>query len=248
MTGQHALHNQAILVTGASSGIGKAIAETCARHGAKVMLAARNTDALSTLTAALQKENLTAAFHRTDVTNELEIQSVVSKTVDTFGKLDALVCAAGVGHLAAVTDITLADVEAMMRVNLYGAMLSAKHAVMEMKKQTSGTILMIGSLASRVPSPMRSAYVASKFALRGFSESLFLEVRPHNIRVISLYPGTTDTNFFAVSQQSAPKPEKLLAPQDVADAALAALALPAHATVTDIYMRRTNDGFTGERE
>ncbi len=178
------------LITGASRGIGRATALALHRSGWRLSLAARSEGALAELVRETGGGHLAAVC---DVTAEADVARVVAATVERFGRLDALVCAAGVGAFAPTAQSTLADWDAQIAVNLTGTYLACREALKGMLPRRSGHLVTILSVASRVAFPASAAYCASKWGAYGLTKVLAEEVRREGIRVTAVLPGSTDT-------------------------------------------------------
>lgn len=235
------LHDQTAIVTGASSGIGRAIATTLARNGANVVLAARRADKLAEVAEEIQATTPARVLVvQTDVTQENDIRELVRTTTETFGKVDILINNAGFGYFASVLEMDMDTVDNMMNVNLRGAMMCVQHIVPGMMERRHGSIVNILSIAAKNGVKNGSAYAASKFALRGFAESLFMEVRDHDIRVVNICPGSVATEFFDRAEFAHPNIDKALRPDDIAATVLTALSLPQNANISELEIRPTN--------
>jgi NAD(P)-dependent dehydrogenase (short-subunit alcohol dehydrogenase family) len=213
------LDHQVILVTGASQGIGRAIALTFARHGARVALVARSADRLDQLATEIEGQGGQALAVPTDVTDEDQVAQMVKNTLTRFGRVDGLVNSAGVAPLAPITQCTLETWDWTMRVNVTGTFLCCREVWTPMAQQGGGSILNISSGSGKRAHAEWVAYCASKYAVMGLTESLALEGFPLGIRVNALCPGPTATpmradNFPGEDQT------RLLAPCEVAEAAL----------------------------
>jgi NAD(P)-dependent dehydrogenase (short-subunit alcohol dehydrogenase family) len=213
------LDAQVIVVTGASQGIGRSIALTLARSGAKVSLAARSADRLAQVANEVTSQGGQALALPTDVTDEGQVKRMAERTLARFGRIDGLVNSAGVAPLAPITECTLETWEWTMRVNVTGTFLCCREVWTPMVKQGGGSILNISSGAGKRAHAEWVAYCASKWAVMGLTESLALEGYPLGIRVNALCPGPTATPMradnFPGEDQS-----RLLTADEVADAAL----------------------------
>lgn len=235
------LSQRIAVVTGASSGIGTAIAVELARAEASVVLAARRIDRLQEVAHRIHTETPGKAFAvQTDITNPADITSLFAQTAGTFGHADILVNNAGLGYFAPVHELDMEQVEHVLRVNLIGAIQCTQSVLPAMIERRSGTIVNILSIAAKNGVKNGSAYAAAKFALRGFAESLFMEVRQYNIRVVNICPGSVATEFFDQAGYQHPNIAKALQPDDIAKAVIAAVSLGAHANVSEIEIRPTN--------
>jgi len=190
------------IVTGASSGIGRATALAYAARGYAVVLAARREDKLNDV-AELARQlsppgggaNQAIAIV-TDVAQPSQVHSLVARTVDEFGRVDVMVNNAGFGQFGRVWEISDADMRNIFEVNFFGAFHGCKAVAPVMIAQGSGHIFNVSSIIGRVGSPFHGAYSASKFALAGLTESLRVELRPHRVHVTEVCPALTATEFF----------------------------------------------------
>ena len=165
------LENKIILITGASSGIGKAMAEVALERGAKLALCARNLDKLKTYFT----ENEHTLLCKADVSIESDCESVVRQTIDKWGKLDILINNAGISMRGLFSEMTLEVLKEVMDINFWGAVYCTKYALPYIEKE-KGIIVGISSIAGYRGLPARTGYSASKFALQGFLESLRTEL------------------------------------------------------------------------
>ncbi len=231
------LEGQVALVTGAGRGIGKAIAESLAAEGATVVLSSRTKPELESVGRVIEAKGGRVAVSAVDVTDDSQVARLFDTIDRKFGRLDILVNNAGRGFFAPVRDLPVEEFDSMWNLNMRGVFVCTQHAVRRMEKQNSGTIIQVSSLAGRNAFVGGAGYAATKWALIGFSRSLMLEVRQHNIRVITVCPGSVDTSF---SPNPHDHPEKILSPQDVADTVLSAVLIPPRAMVSEIDIRPTN--------
>jgi 3-oxoacyl-[acyl-carrier protein] reductase len=189
------LTGKVALVTGASKGIGLAIAEHMVAHGMNVVVTARNeTEVLEAAKALNARGPGKAVGVRSDARNYEHQAMAVGKAVSEFGGLDVLVANAGVGVFKPVQDLTLDDWHAVIDTNLTGVFYSLKAAVSELEK-SKGYVLTISSLAGKNPFVNGAAYNASKFGLNGFSEAAMLDLRALGIKLSYIMPGSVATYF-----------------------------------------------------
>jgi short-subunit dehydrogenase len=181
-----------VIVTGASTGIGRETALAFAAAGAHVIAAARNADRLHELTAA--HDRIVAV--PTDVTVDTEVHRLVATTIAKFGRVDILVNNAGFGMRATIEQTNLAEAQRLMDVNFFGSLRCIQATLPHLRRQGSGQIVNVGSILSVLATPRNSIYAASKFALRALSDSLRIELHGTGIDVILIMPGYTDTPFF----------------------------------------------------
>jgi NAD(P)-dependent dehydrogenase (short-subunit alcohol dehydrogenase family) len=188
----HPLYHKVALVTGASSGIGRASAIRLAACGARVVLAARTSSLLEEVADEIRRSSGEALVLRTDVTDAEQCRRAVLATVERFGRLDLLLCSAGVSMRARFEQSDLAAIERLMHVNFFGALYPTYHAIPHLKA-TRGSMVAVSSLAGKRGLPTYAAYGASKFALQGLYESLRLELAPDGVHVGIVSPGHVGT-------------------------------------------------------
>ena len=184
------LQNAGVLVTGGSSGIGKAIAQMLAEAGAKVAISGRNEARLKETAAELKVLGIKA-----DVSNEADVARTYREFLDKHGRLDVLVNNAGSGVFKKLVDFQADEFQRVFATNVTGAMLMAREAAKLFAAQKGGDIVNIGSTASHRGAANGTAYYASKFALRGMTECWRAELRQFNVRVMLVNPSEVLTNF-----------------------------------------------------
>jgi len=187
------LHDQVIVITGASSGFGEAIARRCAEAGARVVLAARSADKLEQLAGALGEDRALAV--PTDVTSDADVARLVAATLERFGRADVLVNNAGFGVLDRIVDARLADLQEMSAVNLHGVARCTQAFLPHMLAQRSGQIVIMASLAGLIATVNMGFYNASKFALIGLGRTLMLELYGTGVRCALICPNVALTGF-----------------------------------------------------
>lgn len=227
------------LVTGAGRGIGKAIAQALAREGATVILASRTLSELDLLKSEIESQKGRAIALPTDLSSESSIVHLFSETADRFGRLDILVNNAGLGYFAPVSELKVEEFDTMWKVNVRGAFLCSQRAIEMMTRQRSGVIVNIDSLAGKNSFIGGAGYAATKWALKGFADCLRLEVRDQNIRVVSIFPGSVATKFHPSVGEEARR-QKIVHPEDVAEAVMLAVTMPERTMVSEIDIRPTN--------
>jgi NAD(P)-dependent dehydrogenase (short-subunit alcohol dehydrogenase family) len=180
------------IVTGCSSGIGRAIAEHVLSIGENVAVTARNPETVAALAAAYPDSALALAL---DVTDRRSVDAAVAATIERFGAIDVLVNNAGYGYVASIEEGDEAEVKAMFETNLFGALRMMKAVLPGMRKQRAGRIIQISSLAGRIANPATGYYASSKFALEAMSEALGREVADLGVKVCSIAPGMFRSDF-----------------------------------------------------
>lgn len=190
------LAGAAVIVTGASSGIGEAAAREFAKQGSSVVLAARRLDRLEELAKQLQASGVKALPIQADLSKRSDMDAVVSQTLKEFGKIDVLFNNAGFGRLDFLDKLDAEkDIVPQVQVNLLGVIQMTQAVLPHMMRARAGHIINMSSIAGWVATPTYSVYAASKFAIRGFSESLRREVMPWGITVSTIYPYSVATEF-----------------------------------------------------
>ncbi len=209
------LKGLSVIVTGAGRGIGKAISLAFAAEGAKVALTARTSADLKKLADEIGKKGGTALAVPADVREESQVKHLIDEVRQAFGTVDILVNNAGLGIHQPVAEFSVSDWDVTLDTNLKGLFLCSREALKLMIPRRSGQIINIGSLAGRNALAGLAAYCASKWGVIGFTESLALEVRNHNIRVSVVLPGSVDTSFGKGNA-----PSYALKPEEVAEVVL----------------------------
>ena len=187
--------DQVVIVTGASSGIGRSLALLLAGQGAKVALAARRAEPLELVAEDCHQRGGEALVVTTDVSDEPQCKELIDNTITTFGKLDMLINNAGLAVVARLEDYSNLDLfKHAIDVNFYGAVYCTYYALPYLK-QSNGRIVTISSLAGKLHAPYNSAYVSSKFAMHGFFDSLRIELIRHGVSVTIICPYWVVTGF-----------------------------------------------------
>jgi short-subunit dehydrogenase len=203
------------VVTGASSGIGEAVAVGLAQRGAKVVLAARRKERLDVLADRIERAGGTALAVRCDVTDREQLASLPTVVKEAFGPCDVLVNNAGVPGGGEFAKLTYEQIERIVQVNILGVMYGTRAFLPGMMKRKHGHIVNIASLAGRFATPGASVYGASKHAVVAFSESLFYEVESQGVLVTAVNPGFVVTESFPLKDMN---PRLLLTMERVAGA------------------------------
>jgi NAD(P)-dependent dehydrogenase (short-subunit alcohol dehydrogenase family) len=229
------LQDRVAIVTGASSGLGRAIAEVFAAEGAKVLLAARRKEVLDEVATGIAKAGGTALAVPTDVTKEAEVVALFARAKSAFGRVDILVNNAGVPTAKPTEEMTLDYWQSAIDVNLTAVFLCSREAIKVMKGHGGGRIINMGSISARSPRPHAAAYTATKFAVDGLTRSLTMDGREHGIVASVIHPGSTATGFMQgrpAGPGATPK-DYVMSPHDVARIAVLMCTLPPEVNMFD---------------
>lgn len=226
------LANQVALITGASRGLGLTIARTLGRAGARVACMARPGAELDTAITGLTHDGIEAIAVAADVTHESEVAAAVAQTVAKFGRLDIVVLNAGTWQGAPLVETTEAAWDLLVDLNLKGAFLALKYAAPHLIAQRSGTVFGIDSQGGLVGTGGSAAYAASKWGLRGLLASAAQELRPHRVRVSTLYPHNINSAKRDIAPDS-PERDRNIEPEDVAALVAFIASAPAHVAIGD---------------
>ena len=218
------MKDKVVIITGASSGIGLALAKEFARRGAILSLAARNIEALDAISKELMLQGTKVIAIKTDVSNASDCLQLVRTTVKTFGKIDILINNAGVSMRALFKDVELEVIKKLMDVNFWGTVYCTKFALPYLLA-SKGSVVGISSVVGYVGLPGRIGYVASKFAMNGFLETLRTENLKTGLHVLLAAPGFTASNVrkSALTATGTPQgetpreEEKMMKPEKVAN-------------------------------
>jgi short-subunit dehydrogenase len=189
------LSGRVAAVTGASSGIGLAVAARLARDGVAVVLGARRMDRLAEAVAGIRAEGGRAEAIAMDVTREADVDALVARAQDTFGRLDVMICNAGFGYYGAVDEMPSEVMRRMMDVNFLGTFYGARAALPVFRRQGAGHLIFVSSIVARRGIPFMSGYAATKAAQSAFAESLRSEFAGSDIHVSAVFPVSTTTEF-----------------------------------------------------
>jgi len=227
------------LVTGASSGIGRAIALELAGSGARLCLVGRDRDRLKEVESRTGGRAARALALQKDLTRDSDVEDIASRLREEFGQLDILVHSAGEIALAPLATAAIGDFDRQYRANVRAPYLLTQR-LLPLLKVMPGQIVFVNSSAGLSPSPGAGQYSGTQHAVRAMTDALRAEINPDGIRVLSVYPGRTATPRQAHLYERdgrAYRPELLMQPEDVAWMIASALRLPRTAEVTDIQMR-----------
>lgn len=231
--------NKVVFITGASAGIGAALAEEFARQGANVSLAARRRDRLDEIVARIGADRAMAV--QCDVCSRESLDDAVRRTVDAYGRLDVAVANAGFGVNGPFVDLTTDDYRRQFETNVFGVIDTA-YAALPYLRESQGVLAFVSSVLGRMGSPATSAYCASKFAVCGLAESLYYELAELGVAVTCVNPGVVESDFRMTDNQGRfrdgrkdPAPSWLVVPTSNA----------AREIVSAIYKRKPEAVITG---
>jgi 3-oxoacyl-[acyl-carrier protein] reductase len=229
------LQNATALVTGGSSGIGRAIAEMLTASGARVAITGRNEKRLAEAARAIGAVGIPG-----DVANEADVERTFREVLGKFGHLDILVNNAGIGVFRNLVDFDLPSFQAVFATNVTGAMLMGRAAARHFVERKRGNIVNIASTAGLRGAPKGTAYYASKFALRGMTECWRAELRKHNIRVFLINPSEVLTDFFATAGMEQKENPTKLRGEEIAQITKAVLEMDDRGFTPELSVFATN--------
>ncbi len=221
----YSLEGKVAIVTGASKGIGKAIAVDLADAGAKVVLAARSLNVVEQAAVDIRETGAEAIAVPTDVTDVTAVKNLIHTTVDTYQNIDILINNAGNGIFGTVDEFDPADWDSVVNSNMKGVFLCVKYALPHLLANGGGQIINVLSVAAKVAFPASSAYCAAKAGALALTKVIATEVRDKNIRVTAILPGSVETPFWDDIPQH-PDFEKMLKPEHVSNVVLSICQQP----------------------
>ena len=234
--------NKTALITGATSGIGRATAHEFAKQGINLILCGRRQERLDTIEKALEKQTNVYTLNF-DVRDKKEVFEAINSLPETFKHIDILVNNAGNAHgLDPIQDGDLDDWDAMMDINVKGLLYVSKAIIPQMTARQSGHIINIGSSAGKEVYPKGNVYCASKHAVVALTEGMRIDLNPFGIKVTAINPGLVETEFSKVrfkgdaKADSVYKGYKALQPEDLAEVIYFAVSRPAHVNIADVLM------------
>ena len=217
------MKDKVVVITGGSSGIGRSLAFEFGRHGSHVLITGRRQEQLQEVQSALSQQGIKAHYVVADAASEADNQKTVNEAIRVFGRIDVLICNAGISMRALFEELELPVFQKVFQSNFLGVVYLVKYALPHLI-QSKGSIVGVSSINGRVASPARSAYASSKFAMEGFLDTLRMEMMRHGVHVLVARPGFTSTNIRVValkadgsSQGESPrKEEKMMSAEEVA--------------------------------
>jgi len=237
------IKGKVVVITGASSGMGKAIAIELAKNGAKVVLGARRTERLQQIVEEIKSKGGEAAFAKIDVKNKTDLVRLVNTAVEQFGKLDVIVNNAGVSQLSRIDELDIDGWEEMIDINLKGVLYGMAAAIPVFKQQQLGHIINIISTSGIKIVPMQGVYAGTKNAVRTIAEA-FRQESDGTIRITGISPGVVRTDFAEGIKNKEMKTiitknmENLaISPNAIANAVIYAISQPNDVEVGDIVIR-----------
>lgn len=233
----HRLKNKVAIVTGSSSGIGKAIALRFGAEGAKVVVAARRMALCEQTVAQIVKDGGEAWAIQTDVADERQVERLIQETVTRYGRLDILVNNAGIFGGKRLAATPTKDFDEVMNVNLRGTFFCCRAGFTQMKRQGGGTIINMSSVAGLQAWAGTGAYSASKHGVQALTKSLADEGRPHHIKVSAICPGGVADELVDATSEEILRSEKI-DPFDVAETAVYLATLGKYSVVHQIVIDR----------
>lgn len=229
-----ALEGKVVLVTGASRGLGRAVATLLASRGARVVATARSKSELESIGGGV-------LAIPADLTDAAQTAAVYQRIDDQFGRLDIAINNAGIGIFGPIDELAPDQLDALVAVNFKATFYSCQEAFRRMKRDGGGHIVNVISTSGKIGRANEAAYTATKWAVSGLTESLKLEGKPHRIRATAFCPGGMETPFWDTDSGKAhrgPKPSAFMPPETVAGIMLQILDLPDGVLVDDITIKR----------
>ncbi|HJZ13134.1 MAG TPA: SDR family NAD(P)-dependent oxidoreductase [Acidobacteriota bacterium] len=235
------LQNKVVVITGASSGIGRETALALGREKCRLVLAARRQEKLESVRRQVEEAGGKAVVAPADVSRNSDVEELVKTALVQFGRIDVLINNAGSGLLATLEETTPEQMERIWRTNFLSTFTAIRSVLPVMKKQGSGHIVTVSSIAGRRATPLQAAYCASKFAQAGLMESLRIELRGSRVRCTTIFAGPTDTEFLTAlenpGKRSARYHGKVLPAAAVASRIVEALRNPKSEIITQRFGR-----------
>lgn len=225
------LNRSTAIVTGANKGIGKAITEKLLANGSKVTGWSRGNNDIN---------HIDFNHISVDISKEMEVKTAMERSIDHLdGNLDILINNAGIGIFKFFDELTMDDFKQMMEINVYGTFYTTQLAMPWLKANEGGHIINLSSIAGLQGIKEATGYSASKFAIRGFSEALYREVKKYKVKVTCIYPGSVNTGFFDQYPGMKANPT-FIDPNDIADSIVHLLSSPPNYCPSELVIRPMN--------
>lgn len=234
------LEGRVAVVTGGSSGIGRAVARSLGRAGCRVAICGRTPETLEEAAASLAREGFEVLSVPADVSRPEDVEELAERVVDELGPPDVLVNNAGLARFGDLEELSPEDFDTVFGVNVRGVFLCSRAFVPAMKERGDGVVVNVASLAGKNAFPGGTVYAASKHAVMGMSKSMMLELREHGIRVITVCPGSVNTRFFDETDFFDPDRDAIVQPEDVGELVREAVRLSDRGTVSEVEIRPVN--------
>lgn len=232
------LADKVILITGASTGLGKALALRLAKEKTKLVLHARTASKLQEVTTKIKEEGGVCSCFTCDVTDIQQMKHAVSYVLEAYGRIDILVNNAGIWHEGSTESHPKDKILEMLKVNCAGVMFMTQEVLPIMKKQNEGQIFNIVSVAGVEPAANWGIYTATKYAVRGFTESLKLELSGSGIKVLGFFPGGMNTDLFDASGFPKGEAPWMMNKDDIAEIITFILKQPADIAIDHVEVRK----------
>ena len=232
-----------VLVTGASSGIGKEISKKLCSEGYEIILSSRSKKKLDILSEELKELGYKNHVIPCDIRNEKEVEKLYKESTK-IGFVNCVINNAGIGRFSSIDKMSLKDWDDQINTNLRSSFLITRLFVIPMKTAKEGKIIFINSVAGKYGHSFSNsiAYISSKYGLKGFADTLRTELREYNIKVVSVYPGAIDTNFWNSINVDFPRDE-MLSCSDLAETIFHTIVAPNSSVIEDVVVRRTAGDF-----
>lgn len=231
------LEGKKAIVTGGGRGIGRAIALAMAEEGCDIAVVSRTRGEIDRVAGEINMFGSMGLAIQADISEPPDVEHIVHKTLNNFGRIDILVNNAGIAIFKPFLDLTLDDWDKTMAVNLRGSFICAQEVAKYMVEQESGTIVNVCSSASKKAYPNQLAYVASKHGMMGLSKTMSIDLQPYGIKVHAICPGGVDTKLTADARPEVDRSD-WMHPEDIAHVVLMLLTMHDRAAIDEIYIRR----------
>jgi len=234
------LEDRVAVVTGGSTGIGRATAREMAREGARVAICARTEPDLEEAAREIRSEGGEVLAVTADVSRREDVERLADRVREELGPVDVLVNNAGIGVFGSLEELRVEDFDRCFGVNVRGVFLCCRAFATAMAERGDGVVVNVASLAGKNFFPRGSVYAGSKHAVMGLSKSLMVELRDRGVRVLTVCPGSVNTPFFDKADHGEPDRDRIVAPEDVAELIVESVRLSDRGTVSEVEIRPVN--------